>query len=68
MQSIVVLGGLAVVQKVLSSIPIFDDFPSIISLLMFILWLVLIYKAWHGEEWEVPFAGKYVRQLLAKTV
>ena len=32
----------------------------------FVLWLVLIYKAWQGEEWELPVLGKLSRQLLAK--
>ncbi len=32
----------------------------------FVLWLVLIYKAWQGEEWEVPLLGKFARQLLGK--
>lgn len=32
----------------------------------FILWLVLIYKAWQGEEWEVPVLGKFTRQFLGK--
>ncbi len=30
----------------------------------FILWLVLIYKAWQGQEWEIPVLGKFARQLL----
>ncbi|SRR5258708_36536130 len=32
----------------------------------FVLWLVLIYKAWQGEEWEVPVLGKFARQTLTK--
>lgn len=32
----------------------------------FILWLVLIYKAWQGEQWEVPFIGKFARQMVEK--
>lgn len=36
----------------------------ILWIVEFILWLVLIYKAWQGEEWEVPFLGKFARQFL----
>lgn len=32
----------------------------------FVLWLVLIYKAWQGEEWEVPVLGKFAKQFLGK--
>lgn len=32
----------------------------------FVLWLVLVYKAWQGETWELPVLGKLARQLLAK--
>lgn len=28
-----------------------------------ILWLYLMYRAWQGDEWEVPVAGKWARQL-----
>ena len=41
-------------------------FTSIISVIGFTLWLVLIYKAWQGVEWEVPFLGKISRQLVSK--
>jgi len=33
---------------------------------MFVLWLVLIYKAWQGEEWEVPVLGAYARKMVKK--
>ncbi|CAN5294638.1 DUF4870 domain-containing protein [soil metagenome] len=32
----------------------------------FVLWLLLIYKAWQGEEWEIPFLGKFARQFGSK--
>lgn len=28
-----------------------------------ILWLYLMYRAWQGDEWEVPVVGKWARQL-----
>lgn len=28
-----------------------------------VLWLYLMYRAWQGDEWEVPIAGRYARQL-----
>ena len=41
-------------------------FSSIVSVIGFTLWLVLIYKAWQGVEWEIPFLGKISRQLVSK--
>ncbi len=38
----------------------------ILWIVEFILWLVLIYKAWQGEEWELPVIGKFARQFLAR--
>ena len=31
----------------------------------FVLWIVLMVKAFQGEEWEVPVLGKYARQYSA---
>jgi len=43
-----------------------SGFISIISIVGFTLWLVLIYKAWQGVEWEIPFLGKISKQLISK--
>jgi uncharacterized membrane protein len=32
----------------------------------FVLWLVLIYKAWQGEMYELPVLGKFAKQFLAR--
>lgn len=39
---------------------------GLVWLAWFILWLLTIYKAWQGEEWEVPVVGKLTRKLIAK--
>lgn len=31
----------------------------------FVLWLVLMYRAFQGHEWEAPLAGAQARRLLA---
>ena len=68
MQSIVVFGGLFVLQTVLKmiEIEILSPVEQLLSLTGFVLWFVLIFKALKGEKWEVPIAGKYVQQLLGK--
>lgn len=66
MQSIVVFVTLFILQSLFGLTVILAVFIPLVSLLGFVLWLLLIYKAWQGEEWEVPVLGKYVRQLVKK--
>lgn len=66
MQSIVVLGALWVLMWVMPFTIILLAVTPIVGLAGFVLWLLLIYKAWMGEEWEVPYLGKYARKFLAK--
>jgi len=35
-----------------------------LGLVGFVLWLLLMWKAWQGQEWEVPVAGPIARQQL----
>jgi uncharacterized membrane protein len=66
MQSIVVFVGLFVLQMVLGFTIILAVLVPIISILSFVLWLILIYKAWQGEQWEVPVFGKIARNMASK--
>jgi uncharacterized membrane protein len=65
-QSIVIVGGTWALLWILPFTIILAIFIPIVAVVGFILYLLLIYKAWQGEEWEVPFLGKLVRQLVAK--
>jgi uncharacterized membrane protein len=66
MQSIVVLGGLVALQWILGITFFLALLIPLVGILWFISWLVLIYKAWQGDEWEYPVLGKYARQILKK--
>lgn len=66
MQSIVVFVVLFVLQWIFGLTIILLPLVPLISILGFILWLLLIYKAWQGDEWEVPVLGKYARKFLKK--
>jgi uncharacterized membrane protein len=66
MQSIVIFVLLFAVQLALGLTIILALVIPLINILGFVLWLVCIYKAWQGREWEVPFAGKLARQLVKK--
>jgi uncharacterized membrane protein len=66
MQSTVVFVVLFGLQWVFGITIILFPFSAIVGLIAFVLWLVLIYKAWQGEEWQVPVLGKVARNLLKK--
>ncbi len=66
MQSTVVFVGLFALQWMLGITLILLPLVPLVGLLGFALWLLLIYKAWQGEEWSVPFFGKIARDLLKR--
>lgn len=66
MQSIVVFVTLFVLQWILGLTIVLLVLVPLVGILCFILWLMCIYKAWMGEEWEVPVLGKFARQLVKK--
>ena len=66
MQSIVVSLTMFVLQWVLGLTIVLLILVPLVGIVGFILWLMLIYKAWQGEEWEVPVLGKIARDLANK--
>ena len=66
MQSTVVFLGLFVLQWVMGFTIILLLFVPLVGIIGFILWLLLIYKAWQGETWMVPIFGKIAKQLMEK--
>lgn len=66
MQSIVVGVTFFVLQWVLGLTIVLLVLVPIIGIVSFVLWLLLIYKAWQGEEWEVPVLGKIARNMASK--
>lgn len=66
-QSIVTFLSLTIVSFVLGYIPILGSFLSlVISLLQLALWIFLMYKAYTGEKFKLPFAGDIAEQQLNK--
>ncbi len=39
---------------------------GLVTILAFAVWLIMIYKAWQGDEWEVPVLGSVARKLVKK--
>ena len=61
-QSIIVFLPLTIIAGIFQGILLFIPFigwaiSGLISLLMFILWLVLIFKAYQGEKFKLPVVG-----------
>lgn len=59
---------LAVASAILGVIPIIGWLVSILlslglSVGSLVLWLYLMYRAWQGDEWEMPVVGDWARKL-----
>ena len=57
MQSIVVFGGLNILQIALTISLIGIPLLAIIAIVGFVLWILLVIKGFQGEKYKVPFAG-----------
>ena len=66
MQSTVVFVALFVLQWVFGITIVLFPLSALLGIVSFALWLILIYKAWQGEQWEVPVLGKIAKNLLKK--
>lgn len=63
MQSIVTYGFFFVLEFVLSFIPIIGWLISLLlAPLGFILWILLMYKAYQGEMFKLPVVGDFAEQ------
>ena len=65
MQSVVVFLSITVLQLLLSFLPFLGGiFSSLLGILAFILWIVLMIKAYQGEYYKVPIAGDLAESYL----
>jgi len=63
MQSLLVFAGLTVVSFIPVVGWILSPFAVIVG---FVIWLMSVYKAYNGEEFELPIVGKIARSQLQK--
>jgi uncharacterized membrane protein len=65
-QSLIVFGGLSAVWFLIWSLPLFWIVAFFVSpflmLAGFILWILLMVKAYNGERFKMPFAGDIAEQ------
>jgi uncharacterized membrane protein len=63
LQSIIVFGVLSIASGLLSWIPIFGGFfGAVIGIIGFVLWIVLMVKAYQGEKYKIPWAGDFAEK------
>lgn len=64
LQSVMVFGGLSVAWFIAMSIPLFGWLVAFVVIppLSAVLWLLLMYKAYHGVRFKIPFAGDIAEQ------
>jgi len=63
-QSTVVFGVLTVLYSVMVATIVLAILVPLVSLAGFALWLILIFKAYKGEQYALPYVGKYVQKVL----
>ena len=67
MQSIIFCIVVVAINIVLPFIPVIGIMiMPLFGLAVFILWLMLMWKAYNKEEWELPYIGKIARDQVAK--
>ena len=67
-QSIIVFGILTVAGIILGPIPVVGGaLSSLISVIIFILWIFLMIKASQGQLYKIPWAGDFAEKMLAKS-
>ncbi|HEY41277.1 MAG TPA: DUF4870 domain-containing protein [Dehalococcoidia bacterium] len=67
MQSIVTFGAFTIVSIVLSFIPVVGwVLGMLLGILAFILWIILMMKAYQGEKYKLPIAGDFAEKQISQ--
>jgi uncharacterized membrane protein len=63
LQSIIVFGTLCIASTIFGWIPLIGGFiAAVIGITAFILWIVLMVKAYQGEKYKIPLAGDFAEK------
>ena len=62
--------ALSILSTVLAFIPVLGWIVAILLSLglgigSFVLWIMLMWRAWQGREWETPVGGSFARRIAA---
>ena len=68
-QSIIVFGGLSILTLFLGFIPLIGwAINALLGIVAFVLWLLLMIKAYQGEHYKLPVVGNLAEQWASKKV
>ncbi|MGD0794685.1 MAG: DUF4870 domain-containing protein [Dehalococcoidales bacterium] len=66
-QSLVTFGGLAIISAIIGWLPFIGWlFNVIIGITAFILWIVLMLRAYNGERYHLPIAGDIAESIISR--
>lgn len=67
MQSTVFSVAVFLLNVIMGFLPFYNwIFQQIAMMISAIVWIVLLWKAFNGEEYELPYIGKFAREQLNK--
>lgn len=71
MQSTILFGGVFLLNVALGIVPILGWFIALIlspliTLISFILWILLMWKAYNGEKFKLPYVGDLAEKQLTR--
>ncbi|MDP8262334.1 MAG: hypothetical protein P9M13_03410 [Candidatus Ancaeobacter aquaticus] len=66
MQSLVTFVGISILVAITTIIPILIPIALIIMVVSTILWLVLMFAAFSGKKFKLPFIGEYCEKQIEK--
>jgi len=66
MQSIIVFGGLNILQMVMAMSLFGIPLIPIIGIIGFVLWILLMIKGFQGDKYKLPFAGDLAEKWIGK--
>lgn len=67
MQSTLTFGGLFILQLIFAQMWYVSSLPNqILTPLGLILWIILMFKAYSGERYKLPYLGDFAEQQLGK--
>ena len=61
-QAVGTFGLLALLQIVFGGSVLFDRVYSLLVIIQFVVWLVLVYKTYTGQKWILPYIGEWAEK------
>lgn len=65
-QTLLLIGIIVVLQWALNLTVILKELSGLLFIVGFSLWLLLVYKAWLGNDFSVPVIGDLAKRLMRK--